>query len=293
MKNLFAAVVLNFSSLLALSSGANGQADLPEPCKVFPPATTAARLIVRGYLRSLDKNVAITKSLATGVIGAVSANIELPKPLDLPVFVGSEDGAVKLWGESLALPEFTGEIGFRLKKDGSVDEIRVVEKSFSPLLEKALLAAVDSARSAKVFGEIAASLPAPSVNLGFRIDAGAKPDSLSVDLFETQLPTYVPTRNVEQLPGLEDLRLSGSPKFDGEVTVEFVVDETGHVPEHTFKARAASDQTLSFSLRGAISQLRYSPAMAGQCPVFRRVQQTFVYRAGRQDGRLIVRPAGR
>jgi hypothetical protein len=141
-------------------------------------------VIVRAYVRPLDKTTAITRRLAVDVIGAVSANLELPKPLDLPIFAGSEDGAEKPWGEDFALPEFTGEIGFRLNKDGSIDDIKVVEKSFSPELEKALLAAVDSAHSSRVFAEVGASLAVPSVTLGFRIDAGAKADSFSVDLFQ-------------------------------------------------------------------------------------------------------------
>jgi hypothetical protein len=97
-----------------------------------------------------------------------------------------------------------------------------------------------------------------------------------------EMPRYVVTRNVEQVPGFRPPRLSGSPQYDTEVTVEFVVDETGHVPPHTFKAQMRDDPELKFSLRGAIGQLRYLPAMVGDCPVSGRVQQKFVYRASRR-----------
>jgi hypothetical protein len=96
-----------------------------------------------------------------------------------------------------------------------------------------------------------------------------------------QMPRYALTENVLEVPG-QRLRLSGSPTYDGEVNVEFVVDQTGHVAPHTFKAQASDDPLLRFSLRGAIDQLRYSPAMAAGCPVFRRVQQKFIYRAARR-----------
>jgi protein TonB len=64
-------------------------------------------------------------------------------------------------------------------------------------------------------------------------------------------------------------------RVEGEVLVQFVVDEKGNAQMSTFKVLKASDNAFSDAVRSAVSSTKYTPAELGGRKVKQLVQQPF------------------
>ena len=76
----------------------------------------------------------------------------------------------------------------------------------------------------------------------------------------------------------EMLRSSGT---EGQVIAQFVVNEKGRADGKTFHVLSSTNPLFSESVKRALPQMRFKPAMIGGKPVSQLVQQQFVFKMDR------------
>jgi protein TonB len=74
------------------------------------------------------------------------------------------------------------------------------------------------------------------------------------------------------------LRAAG---VQGEVIVQFVVNESGRVDPRSIRILSSSNDLFASSVRSALGRMRFVPARLGDSAVAQLVQQTFVFRLDR------------
>lgn len=74
------------------------------------------------------------------------------------------------------------------------------------------------------------------------------------------------------------LRSSG---VEGDVIVQFVVNESGRVDRESIRILSASSELFAISVRNALGRMRFIPARLGNSVVAQLVQQKFVFRLDR------------
>ena len=72
-----------------------------------------------------------------------------------------------------------------------------------------------------------------------------------------------------------------SAGVEGEVIVQFVVNESGKVDRESIRIVSASNDLFAGSVTGALARMRFTPARIGTHAVAQLVQQTFVFRLDR------------
>ena len=96
-------------------------------------------------------------------------------------------------------------------------------------------------------------------------------DVSQVDSPVSMLGTFRP-----DYPG--QLRSAG---VEGEVIVQFVVNESGKVNRESIRIVSASNDLFASSVRSSLARMRFIPARLGNSAVAQLVQQTFVFRLDR------------
>ena len=96
--------------------------------------------------------------------------------------------------------------------------------------------------------------------------------------FDFQVEQQVKPRSVRTPVYPERLRSAG---VEGQVLVQFVVDESGNAQMSTFKVLKSTDNELTDSVRRAVSGSSYLPAEVRGKKVKQLVQQPFVFAARR------------
>ena len=96
--------------------------------------------------------------------------------------------------------------------------------------------------------------------------------------FDFQVEHQVKPRTVRTPVYPERLRAAG---VEGQVLVQFVVDESGSAQMNTFKVLKSTDNELTDAVRRAVSSSTYIPAEVRGKKVKQLVQQPFVFAARR------------
>ncbi len=96
--------------------------------------------------------------------------------------------------------------------------------------------------------------------------------------FDFQVEQQVKPRSVRTPAYPERLRSAG---VEGQVLVQFVVDESGTAQMSTFKVLKSTDNELTDAVRRAVSASTYIPAEVRGKKVKQLVQQPFIF-AGRK-----------
>jgi TonB family protein len=72
-----------------------------------------------------------------------------------------------------------------------------------------------------------------------------------------------------------------SAGIEGQVVVQFVVNEAGRVDRESVRIVSASNDLFAGSVAGALGWMRFTPARIGTRAVAQLVQQLFVFRLDR------------
>ena len=216
--------------------------------------------------------------------------------------------------ERLAYPELQRRAGvegrtvlqFVVETDGSVGDIQVIQSAGNDGLDRAAIAAVRPSRfePGRVDGEpvrvrfalpITFRLPDDGEDAGDRAERMAPPGRVRADDADVQ-------NIVDEMPqligGLESLQervqypaLAREAGIEGQVVVQFVVNEEGEVEDAT--VLRSPDDLLSEAALAAVRQSRFEPGRNGGAPVKVRfaVPVTFRLPAGEDRGALPETPA--
>ena len=101
---------------------------------------------------------------------------------------------------------------------------------------------------------------------------------------QTEFLEFQVQREAKQIPGTGLLRYPPAMRTanrEGEVLVQFVVDERGNVDLTTFKVLKSTDPAFTAAVRAALPTMRFTPANVKGRVVKQLVQQPFTFALGR------------
>jgi hypothetical protein len=273
-------------------------------------ADTLFLAIDPGYgIKPVDSAAALT---ALSVVGNA---LTLPEPLTLPPAImttystESDDGAQML---SSGAQGFMGEAFVEIQRNGNIKRIGLSQTTLVTANDAALLDAVQKAADADAFKayreaargrggfvfvllrtiplpsfkakaedyktrEALALVPAPYAAPGLR----KKGDRVSMPIRALRIPAVklesalsISKRGPDPAFPFDDYR----ERKDGFVNVEFVVGPDSAIVDGTLRLADALTAAYANAVIEALKEYRFSPAMAGGCPIAARMTYTFTFR---------------
>ena len=169
-------------------------------------------------------------------------------------------------------------ISFQLKRDGSVDSMRVEFESQIPELHHLLLRALQRADSAGVLPPVPEQLSAPqrfAIRLVVREDP--EPDQPAVTVVVVKFPMYTKDPTVSRMtapPYPDRQRRQGN---DGSVLTTFIIDTNGSVRRRSIRILEATDADFVVPVGRALESGLFYPAEYRGCPLAVQMQLPFEF----------------
>ena len=305
---------LTASASLATAAAAQGTPGHPCTPAFEPSGTTSADTLFLaidpGYgIKPIDSAAALT---ALSVVGNA---LTLPEPLTLPPAImttystGSDDGALKVSSGSQG---FMGEAFVEIQRNGNVKRVGLSQTTLVTANDAALLDAVQKASDADAFKayreaarghggfvfvllrtiplpafqakaedyknrEALALVPSPYVTgalkkKGERVSMPIR--ALRVPAVKLESALSVSKRGPDPSFPFDDYR----ERRDGFVNVEFVVGPEGGIVDGTLRLADALTAAYANAVVDALKEYRFSPAVAGGCPIAARMTYTFTFK---------------
>jgi TonB family protein len=225
------------------------------------------------------------------VTDEIGSRLRIEPPLVIPVF-GSVSRASPS-GPALTHPAMLNEVRLRLRPKGHV-EAELTARSLADALDGALLRAIREADSAGVFAVLPDGLSQGStlflsLTTGEPADSLRPPDeptieSIRRDLSILSLPLYRDATEMKPMPGNQGPRYPDRERLanvQGEVLVDFVVDESGAFVPSTLRLVRYTSEGFARAVFDALKPMRFAPATVGGCPVKTLVRQPFQFQLRR------------
>jgi TonB family protein len=220
------------------------------------------------------------------VLDEIGRRVQLPVPLHMPVFgdILGADGAHAAAGR--IRPTLGNEVRLSLDPDAHVREAVLVQRSMSDA-DAALLAAIRDADSVR-------ALPLPIdgdrpisdrvvLFLSLSMRTPDKSDTLADqraarDVAVLTLPVYGDARGVMPTAGTRGPHYPIAERnagLEGEVQLEYVVDDGGSVAPGTLRILAYTRPAFASAVYDFLSSAHFQPATIRGCPVRQLVSQPF------------------
>ena len=266
-----------------------------DTCPVPTPRRWIKDTLFAG-VRRLDKPEKLPDAYAGLLLEEIRRRWRPPTPLRMPAYGGSS-------GEAVVTPEgkagvagrlvhgdtvlsvgegrgtFVLEVELRLGSDGSLRQLALVTSSTSPDLDGSVMHAIRAADSAH-------ALPLP---LGIKLRGGSLPLTLTLSCLTdsgaytrafvvTSAPIFGP---LEDVWPLRDNPLPWYPQaarrayIEGEVVLDFVIDENGHPVPFSYHLVRANKREFLRAVLDVLPRHRYRPARLAECPVPQLVRESF------------------
>lgn len=196
-----------------------------------------------------------TDGSASAVLTAIRPAFHMPNDLELMVY-GSAVG-------HKVAQTLEGQVAFTVDAGGHLTQVATTATSLSPSVDDALIAAVQSPDAARALsrlrpGRYTLSLSSATPQNGSRSQLFAR---VIGDVLPLARPAALdPDSTQPHLP-------VGS-------ALQFVVDERGRAMVGTLRSVAPSPDAVIASAMQALPQLRFRPALAGECPIKQEVTLT-------------------
>ena len=190
------------------------------------------------------------------MLSGIRREFRLPDNLDLPVFGYALDSKVA--------PTVTGQVTFVVGRDGRLASLALSATSLSAIIDAVLVTAVHRADSLKAF----VGVPAGRYTMSM---SSAHPDLRDVSIGLAHVD--VPIRPVAHVATIDSVALA--PRLPtGNGLFEFVVDERGRPIASTMRTVTTSSPAFSDAVSRVLTELRYQPAVIGNCAVKQVVMRT-------------------
>lgn len=217
------------------------------------------------------------------VIDAIAARMAVPNPLVFGAYgMRYRRSGFDPKEPQQLYPSFSSEFLVTFRADGSLKKLSITQKSLSPAIDNAIASAIRAAEAARAFPPIAQATNEKELSVFIDLDfADCEACVRSWLIFGATVPLYLASRNVSQILPLlspkypEDLRRR---RTEGNVSVRFVVDESGRVADGAYRFINISEVDFGKEVLHILPRLRYEPARIGNCKVKQLVQQTFNFR---------------
>jgi TonB family protein len=164
---------------------------------------------------------------------------------------------------------------------GPVDELAIREGMVRQSESQAMIM-IDMARDRRAVGSV---LTPQQVALLPRIEAGTMmrsfppPRSVQTDSSQPYFEFQV-ERHATQIPNTGELKYPAPLRdahVQGEVLAQFIVDTLGHAELSSFKVIKSSHDLFAQSVRDALQQIQFTPAMLNGQKVRQLVQKPFYF----------------
>lgn len=252
----------------------------------MPPSGTIKQVAVAKLLR-FGSHDPIPETFARFVVDAIATHLVLPKPLALGVYSSDFGGSVPVGSTqpSQVVPTFSAEFMVAFRRDGTVRDLRLSQRSMAPALDAAIARAIHLADSTESFPPINEATDKSELVVFIDLDLTDSATAGTYPVFRVTLPLFPVTRITTQLrtpdavPRYPDeLR---SRRIDGRATLKFVVDESGKMAEHSYRFMTLSELPFGEAVLAVLPRLRYEPAKIGNCTVKELVRQAFDFKIDR------------
>jgi TonB family protein len=223
------------------------------------------------------------------LLDELSARLTLPRPLPLPVFVFGQDGTPSA---HLARSVVNDEVRLTFRRDRHLAEATLTTRSLSDAADLALLTAVRQADSAGTLPPLAEDVKWPDKAVVFvALTTQDRPEAIKPaieqvgrDVAVLRLPIYGTATAAKPGPDMRPLRYPQEEQradVEGDVTVQYVIDETGGIAQGTMRVLSYSTEGFARSVFEVLRDARYVPATVGGCPVRQLVGSPFQFRMNR------------
>lgn len=205
---------------------------------------------------------------------------KLPEGVRVPVYRGVAHVNSRSFPDTMSL-DIRGEADAELDRSGKLGSSRIEVSTLSPAIDESILLAVRRLDSAGVIPPLPEKMSERSVGIRFKVRQfhdsvhGAEP------LVIVEQPFWLFARPVTAVPGNPkpdypaDLRQG---KVEGEVVLDFVVDQDGLARPETMQVVKKTNSAFVLAVREVLPRLRFNPATIDGCPVAMLVQLPFGFR---------------
>ncbi len=223
------------------------------------------------------------------LLDELSTRLALPSPLPLPVFVVGQEGTPSA---HLARSVVSDEVRLNFRRDRHLAGASLTTRSLSDAADLALLTAVRQADSAGTLPPLPDDVKWPDKAAVFvALTTQDRPEDIKPaieqvgrDVVVLRLPVYGAATGTKPGPDMRPLRYPMEEQresVEGDVTVQYVVDETGGVAQGTMRVLSYSTEGFARSVFDLLRGARYVPATVGGCPVRQLVGSPFQFRINR------------
>lgn len=240
---------------------------------------------VRLYVLRRDGG-AIPAVARTELMAMLRTYLELPSPLQLPVFGPGPARLRMLRPERLEgdasparAPMLYGVYAFRLRR-GDADSIRVEIPTLAPGVDSSIVRAIRAVGGDSASTRVLRSMRRDAIDLQLRVTSGAPDGRLRVPSDRIFTGTFPRVRMTDAYPDDDNLapeyplleRVEGA---DGEVLIRVVIDPDGMPVIRTAEVLHSTSPLFSLSALRALAGYGFTPARVGACPVPQAIEIPF------------------
>jgi hypothetical protein len=238
---------------------------------------------VRVYLLRKDGE-AIPSTARRELMAMLRAHLELPSPLQLPVF-GPGPARLRmlrperLEGDAPRAPVLYGVYALQLRRDLAA-RVGVEIPTLAPGVDSSIVRAIRALSTDSVSARILRSMRRDAVDLQLRLTSGAPDGRLRVPSDRIFTGTFPRVRITDGYPDADNLapeyplleRVEGA---DGEVLIRVVIDADGMPVISTAEVLHSTSPLFSLSALRSLATYGFTPARVGACPVPQAIEIPF------------------
>jgi TonB family protein len=268
---------------MARSAAAQGGRTLCQDSLVTTGADSVT-LAVTATLRAFDPQQRVPPELILFILHEITYRIRPPSPLSLSIYAGLAGSGSRSDSARLVHVVVNGMFGLTLHRDGRVTDSRTLSSTLNPNLDTRVIEAIRAVDSAGVLAPYVATLKHKSVEMRLRLQTARRAPDTSVVVFRLRAPVVGLTEQVGPDPGQDGPRYPTGLReanVEGDVLLQFVVDESGRPDLRTLIVPTATNTGFLKAVVDALPRMRFRPAHVAGCPLKMLVQLPFEFRLRR------------
>jgi TonB family protein len=185
-------------------------------------------------------------------------------------------------GHLTQLPELTGEVRFSLRRDASIEHVRLLSSTDSRELDERLLQAVARAGADHAFAPLPSSISGQRLEFAVRASTVKDTTMAALPVMRVALPYLRVDEPVQviTIPTPEWPREARNLNVEDVLDLQYVVDEFGHTLPGSLRVVRGGYREFGEAAAEALARAEFTPAKVRGCPVAQLVQQRIQFRRG-------------